>query len=509
MEEKTTETQLAIIGGGIVGTAIARELSKYKVDTCLLEKEPSVGWGITKGSMSLVHGGIAYLSSRIVKRTESDLSLEAFLSQPLNIKERLGETGRKMYFELAPLVNATITRPGRVMVAVDQEQLEAYKVMRKIAEANGVEGIVILDRDGLREKEPLINPKFVGGIYDPSEAAIFPPEWVTAFAENARDNGVHILLDTEVQAIREGKGYYTIETNNGVIKAEFVVNAAGLFADEIAEKIEKRDFSMFFFKCQMLILENEGYIDHVVARLPEPGRPRMLIPTTHGDILVAHSWDATTNKYDLGTTNEGLDLISHIAPDLIPEMSGIQQRNVKASFAGFVAFNDKRFPDYLVEFPKRRFLNIAISAPGLGPAPALAQEVVKMLSDEGLELVEKSDFNLYRFTEPRFIELPAEEKDKRIRGNPRYGHIICRCEHVSEQEVVEAVRAGARTLDDVKFRTRAGMGRCQGGFCTSRVLQIMARELSVSPLELTKRGGSSYVLKCETKELNKEKEYAY
>jgi glycerol-3-phosphate dehydrogenase len=507
MKKRTVETQVAIIGGGIAGTAIARELSKYKVDICLLEKESNVGWGITKGSMALIHGGIAYLSSRIIKRMESDLSLEAFLSQPLNIKERLGETGRKMYFELASLLNATITRPGRVMVAADREQLEMYKVIKAVAEANGVKDVVILDRDGLLEKEPLINPKFVGGIYDPSEAAIFPPEWVTAFAENAKDNGVHILLDTEVKAIEECKGYYFIKTNNGSIKAEFVVNAAGLFADEIAGMIGKPDFSMFFYKCQMLVLENKGYIRHVVARLPEPGRPRMLIPTTHGDLLVVHTMDPCTDKYDLGTTKEGLDLVSTYPLDLIPNIS--PRKDIKASFAGFLAFNTKKLPDYLLEFPKERFLNVALAAPGLGPAPALAREVMRMLADEGLELVEKSDFNPYRFTEPRFIELPTEEKNEKIRENPRYGHIICRCEHVSEQEVAEAIRAGARTLDGVKFRTRAGMGRCQGGFCTSRVLQIMARELNVSPLELTKKGGSSYILKCETKELNKEKEYAY
>lgn len=504
MEEKAVETQVAIIGGGIAGAAIARELSKYKVDTCLIEKEASVGCGITKGSMALVHGGIAYLSSRIIKRMDSDLSLEAFLNQPLNVKERLGEAGRDMYFELAPLLNTPITRPGRVMVAADQEQLELYKVIKKVAEANGVKDIVILDRDGLREKEPLINPKFIGGIYDPSEAAIFPPEWVRAFTENARDNGVHVFLDTEVKAIKENNGYYSLKTSNGLIKAEFVVNAAGLFADEIAGMIGKGDFSMFFYKCQMLILENKGYIQHVIARLPEPGRPRMLIPTTHGDLLVAHSMDQSTDKYDLSTTMEGLDLISTYPPDLIPNIS--PRKDIKASFAGFLAFNTKKLPDYLLEFPEERFLNVALAAPGLGPAPALAQEVIKMLADEGLELVEKNDFNPYRFTEPRFIDLPTEEKNKKIQENPAYGHIVCRCEHVSEQEVVASVGTGARTLDDIKFRTRAGMGRCQGGFCTSRALQIMARELNVSPLELTKKGGNSYILKCETKELNEEEE---
>ena len=499
MAESLVEVQVAIIGGGIAGAAIARELSKYKVETCLIEKEPWVGWGISKGSMSLVHGGIAYLSSRIVKRTDSELSLEEFLAQPLNTKERLGDIGRDMYFELAPLLNATIIKPGRIMVAVDQEQLDIYKAIKEAAEAVGTKDIHILDKDGLKEKEPLINPKFVGGIYDPSEAAIFTTDWVTAFAENARDNGVHLLLNTKVKAINESKGYFSIKTNNGVIKAQFVVNAAGIFADEVAGVIGKADFSMVFFKCQMMILENKGYIQHVVARLPEPGRPRMLIPTTHGDILVAHTMEPTTDKRDLAVTKEGLDALSIIAPNLIPDIS--PRDDIKASFAGFLAFNSKKLPDYLLEFPKPRFLNVALAAPGLGPAPALAKEVVQMLGDEGLELVEKINFNPYRHQEPRFIELPTAEKNAKIQADPRFGHIVCRCQHVSEQEIRAAVRAGARTLDDIKFRTLAGMGRCQGGFCTSRVLKIMSEELGVSPLDLTKKGAGSYILQSKTKEL--------
>jgi len=501
MREKVLETQVAIIGGGIVGTAIARELSQYTIDTCLLEKEPAVGWGITKGSMSLIHGGTAHLGSRILKRTDtqSSMTLEALLSQPLDMKEKLGQTGRKMYFELAPFLNATVIQIGKIYVASDQKQLETIKLVKKMAEVQGVMGLRVLDRDGLREKEPLISTKFIGGLFDPSEAAIFAPEWATAFAENARDNGVHILLDTEVTAIKEGKGCYSIKTTQGTVKAEFVVNAAGLFADEIASMVGKPDFSMYFYKCQMLVLENKGYISHVVGKLPEPGLPKLLLPTAHGDILVVHTMEPSTNKHDLTTTKEGLDLLSTYPSDFIPDIS--PKNDIKSSFAGFLAFNTKNAPDYLVEFGKDRFLNVALAAPGLGPAPALAKEVVALLGDEGLELTEKSDFNPYRFTEPRFIDLTTEEKNERIARNPRYGHIICRCEHVSEQEVVEAVKCGARTLDEVKFRTRAGMGRCQGGFCTSRVLEVMARELRMFPVELTKKGNNSPILKYKTKEL--------
>ena len=154
-----------------------------------------------------------------------------------------------------------------------------------------------------------------------------------------------------------------------------------------------------------------------------------------------------------------------------------------------------------MESPKRGFINAVVSAPGLGPAPAIAREIVRMLADQGFELVTKSDYNPYRYKEPRFIELPEGEKNAKIQSEPRYGHMVCRCEKVSEQEIREAVRAGAGTIDDIKFRTLAGFGRCQGGFCTSRVIRIMAQELNVSPLEITKKGGGSYLLTSETKDV--------
>jgi glycerol-3-phosphate dehydrogenase len=186
-----------------------------------------------------------------------------------------------------------------------------------------------------------------------------------------------------------------------------------------------------------------------------------------------------------------------MAKDLVPAIS--PEQDIISSFVSFLTYNTKDPDDHLLECPEKKFVNVVVGAPGLTSAPAMAQEVAKVLAEEGLELVEKTDFNPYRFKEPRFIELSTEEKNEKIRQNPRYGHIICRCEKVSEQEVVNAVRNGARTLDEIKFRTRGGMGRCQGGFCTSRVLKVMAREMGISPLQITKKGRESFILKSETK----------
>ena len=493
MDLEVKETQVAVIGGGIIGTAIARELSKYKVDICLLEKEPDLGWGITKGSQGLVHGGMAYLSSRIVKRLETKLDFKSFLKKDLNTKEKLGFVGREMFFELAPLLNMEIIQCGRIMVAEDEEELKTLRLLKEVAEEKGIKGIEILDRRGLEEKEPLIHPKFVGALYDPSECAISPVEWAIAFGENAKDNGVKILTEIEVRGIERKNEYYSIKTSKGEMKAEYIVNAAGVFADEISAMIGKDDFSIFFFHCQMLILENRDYISHLLCRIPQPGFPKMLVPTAEGNIAVVHTMDRETNKHNLSTTREGLNFLFNIPADLIPSI--FPMRDALTSFVGFLAFNTRIPEDYLLECPQKRFINAVICPPGLGPAPAVAQEIVKMLGDEGLELVKKTDFNPYRYKGPRFIEIPDEEKNRRILKDPRYGNVICHCEKVTEGEIVGAIKKGAITLDGVKFRTRAGMGRCQGNFCGPKTADILAKELNRPFEKITKKGeDSNYVI---------------
>ena len=227
----------------------------------------------------------------------------------------------------------------------------------------------------------------------------------------------------------------------------------------------------------------------------------MLIPTTHDSIVVAHTFDPMTHKGDWSTTSEGVKNLMTWPEALVPSIS---KKQIVSSFSGFLTFNTKNPNDHLLEVPKRGFVNAVVSAPGLGPAPAIAREVVRMLGEQGLELTTTSDFNPHRTKAPRIIDLPEWEKNARIQEEPEYGHMVCRCEKVSEQEIREAVKAGARTLDEIKFRTLAGFGRCQGGFCTSRAIKIMAEELKVSPLEITKKGKGSHFLTRETKSIQQE-----
>jgi glycerol-3-phosphate dehydrogenase len=503
MRNPATETQVAIIGAGIIGAAVAREFSKYKVNICLIEKEPDFGFGITKGSQGVLHSPLGLLLSRIVKWFQSDLDFESYLSRSLALKEKLDLDGLEMCRKLGPALDAKLNWAGRVVVAENEKEMQKLKIMKEIAEKNmNAKGLRFLDRKELEEKEPLIDSRFVGALWDPNEGVIFPTQWARAYAENARDNGTNILLETAVTGIEEKSDYWVINTSNGSIKTEVVVNAAGLNADDISAMIGKRDFSWNLIKTQLLILENRNYIKHIVCGIHKPNACRSLVPTTDGKILVSSGLGPSNNKYDLSTDKETIDLLSGYPNHFIPSVS--VKRDIISNFASYMNFSTRNLDDYTLGCPRKRFINMIVCPPGLSPAPALAKEVVRMAAEEGLDLVKKNDFNPYRRKEPSLMELSSEDRNLKIQSDPKYGHIICRCEIVSEQEIVDAVRKGIRTLDGMKYETRAGMGRCQGGFCSSRVLGIMASELEASPLEIRKKGGNSYILKSETKKLREE-----
>jgi glycerol-3-phosphate dehydrogenase len=436
-------------------------------------------------------------ASKIVKWWDRSVDLKTYLSHPLRFKEELNLKGHSMFLELAPQLNAKINRCGRIMVAKDEQDMDTLKTIQQVTEARGYKDLEFLDQTGLQEKEPAIDSKFIGGIYDPNEFSVFPTEWAIAFAENAQQNSSHILLETEVRNIEEVKDYFVLQTNRGKIKSQFVINAAGLFSDEIAKMIEPIDWSFILWKSEMLIIENKDYLKHIVSEVLVPQKPRIVIPTPEGNIEVGVIMSKSENKLDVSNSRSGLTEMSDYAEYYIPRAS--TKKDMVKYFVGYMHFNSRNPDDYLIEWPRKRFLNLIACAPGIGPAPAVAADVTKMLKERGLELIEKKDFNPYRNKEPRFIELSTDAKNEKILKDPAYGHIICRCEKTSEREIRDAIRNGARNLDEIKFKTWTGMGRCQGGFCTSRVLQIMSEELSVSPLALRQKGGDSYILKSTTK----------
>jgi len=489
------ETQICVIGGGIIGTAIAHELSKYKLDVCLIEKRAGIGQGITKSGQGLLHSGLGLSGSKLVKWWDRTGDIFEYLNQPLAHKEKLNIAGNKIYDKLEPLLNARIRRMGRVMVTDQSAEISVLEAIKKVAESRGFRNIVLMDRNELLAFEPALDSRFIAGLYDPSESIIMASEWAIAFADNARDNGVHIHLGTEVQHIQEKGGVFELHTNQGLIKTRFVVNCAGLFADEIAAMLEPIDFSLILHKSQQMIMENHGYLSHMVSEVYKPARPRALVPTPDDNIIAVGIVSDSNNKNDLTNTRDATDQLLALPGMYLPEVPV----NVIRTYAGFMHTDSRNPEDYVISWSRDRFLNLVTCAPGCGPAPALAQEVAQMLGEHGLELTTRVDYNPYRAGNSVMRDLDNEEKNRKIQQCAAYGHLICRCEKVSEQEVRDAVKSGARTLDDVKFRVRTGMGRCQGSFCTPRVLQIIAEELNISPLEVTQSGGGSYILASRTK----------
>lgn len=503
MEQNLRDTEVAIIGGGIVGAAMAHEFSRYKVDVCLIEKEPDFGFGITKGSQGLLHSSLGLLSSRIVKWFQSKLSFEDYMNEPMRLKEQFDLQGLKVFRELSTSLNVKLDHPGRIMLAQNEDEVKMLHVMKAAAEKNmGAKEIVFLDRKQVQEMEPSLDPnKFVAALFDNDEGVIFPYEWARAFAENAQANGVHTLLDTEVLQIHQKNDYWMIHTNQGIIQTKYVINAAGLCADEITNMIGKLDFSWIILKQQNLILENTIGIKHLVGGVHTPTVVRFLFPTTEGNIYVGAGMSMIKDKTDLSTDKETLEYMSTIPTHFFPDIK--VNKSIITSYSALLQFNSKNPDDYIIESPVKGFINAIICAPGLAPSPIIAREVLKMIANQGLQLVKKSNIIENRTRSPRLIDLPTDEKNTKIKESPEYGHIVCRCEKVSEMEIIDAVKRGIITLDGIKLDTRAGLGRCQGGFCTSRVIKIIANESGLSPLKVRKKADDSYILKCKTKEILK------
>jgi len=361
--------------------------------------------------------------------------------------------------------------------------------------------------------EPRLNRKVVAALYAPTAAITSPYELAIAMAENASQNGVRFLLETEVKGVLvkcgEIKG---VETSRGLIEADYLVNSAGLWADEISRMAGIEEFTIHPRKGEYYVLDKKlnGLARHILFPTPTPiSKGIVVTPTVDGNILIGPNAQDIEDKKDLSTTMRGLKEVFDGAVKLIPELA--EKRNlVIRSFCGLRPEPDTG--DFIIRIydEVRGFVNVAgIKSPGLTAAPSIALEVVNLLKMSGLDLKRKERFNPYRDPIPKALRrFKLDEAEKLISKDPMYGRVVCRCEYVTEGEVVEAIRRGARTLDGIKFRTRAGMGRCQGGFCTPHIIRILARELRMDPIEVTKRGGGSKLLACKVKDpLLKDKRY--
>ncbi len=477
---------IVIVGGGVVGCAIARELSRYALNVVLLEKEQDIAWGTTKANLGMIH---------------------AFVTPVNSLKGKLCLKGNSMFDHLAKDLNIKFSRPGLILVALTSRENLMRFVIYLWAKKHKIP-VKWVSRRWLLKEEPHINPKVKGGLLFPTAGIVSPYEFTFALAENAIENGVKFFLKTKVTGIKKDENGLIVITNKGEIRTRYAINAAGVHADEIAKMVGIDDFDIHPRSGTMLIFDKKlkGYYKHIYTIIPAKVDPRTkgggAAFTVDGNLIWGPNLREVEDKEDKSVTSEDIDLVFGKFSKIFPSIS---KRDIIRFFAGIRAAADG--DDFIIgKTQVKGFINVAgIQSPGLTASPAIAKMIVSILKDDGLELKEKT-FSPVRKPIVRFSEATLEEKQKLIDANPKYGHIICRCELVTEAEIIEAIRRGATTIDGIKFRTRAGMGRCQGGFCTTRIIEILSRELNKVPLDIEKNIVGSKMLCCETKALRREKQ---
>lgn len=490
---------VVIIGGGVIGCFIARELSRYNLEIVLLEKESDVACGATKANSGQIHTGVGEESGTLKKK----LCAEAWPMYD-KITEEL-DVPFKRNGLLVVITKDTLPKIPSFIGNFISKYIIPYIVIRKGKDVGDKPRII--KRDELLRMEPNITDRALVAVFMPGYGIICPYKLTIALAENAIQNGTKVLLETEVRDILvEDKKVRGVMTNRGTIETQFVINAAGIFADEIAEMAGAKEFTIHPRKGSILLFdkEEEGYVNHQVSELRFPQDPYTkgggVLMTVDGNINWGPTAIEVPDKEDKSVTREEIEGIFEKYGFIFPNFP---KNSVITYFAGLRAATYKE--DFFIKASKniRGFVNVAgIQSPGLTAAPAIAEMVLKILKDAGLKMEEKENFNPVRKASPVFDKLSVEEKKKLIEKNPLYGNVICRCEHVTEGEIIDAIHSPlpALTIDAIKRRTRAGMGRCQGGFCGPRVAAILARELGI-PLEKITKDRNSNMFVGRTKSL--------
>ena len=472
-----------IIGAGVVGSLIARALSRYTLRMLLIDRASDVGEGTTKANTAIVHAG--------------------YDAKPGSLKARLGVAGNAMFDRLCAELDVDFERCGTCVVALSDYELATLRELYQRGQENGVPGIELLGAEEMRRREPSLTDKTSGALHAATGGIVDPFGLCIAAAECAVLNGVELALDTEaLDLTREGQRITGVITNHGEFRSHWVIISAGLWADELLHKAGLDGFHITPRKGEYLVLDRVAaeLVHTVLFPCPTPLSKGILVTRTiHGNVMLGPNAVDILDKDDLATTAEGLHEVMAGALRLVPSLDS---RSIIRNYAGLRATGSTG--DFRIEVPPELhglLVLAGIESPGLTASPAIAEHVVELLREAGLSLAERPDFDPTRVGRPRFSKLNRDQQQALIASDPRYGNIVCRCETVTEGEIVAACHAPipARTYDALKRRTRVGTGRCQGAFDTPLVITIMARELGISPLEVTQKGGSSRLLYRETK----------
>ncbi len=467
---------VVVIGGGVIGCAVARELSRFQLKTCVLERDEDVCSGTSKANSAIVHGG--------------------FDAEPGSLKARFNVEGNRMMGQLAEELDFDFKRNGSLVLCFAEEDRPALQKLYDKGIANGVEGMSIISGDEVRSLEPNVEDTVVAALQVPSGGIVCPFGLTIALAENACENGVEFRFLTEVQKIGKTEDGYVLETSKGQITAKYVVNAAGVYADKFHNMVSEKKIHITARKGDYCLLDKEagGIVTRTIFQLPtKMGKGVLVTPTVHGNLLTGPTATDVEDKEKTATTAEDLDSLMGRASLSVKD---IPFRQVITSFAGLRAHEDG--DDFIIgeaEDAEGFFDAAGIESPGLSSAPAIGVYLAELIAEKA-GAGKKADWNGRRkgIVRPEFLS--KEERAELIRQNPSYGTIICRCEGVSEGEIVDAITRtlGAKSLDGVKRRVRQGMGRCQAGFCTPRTMEILSRELGIPMEEICKNAPGSEML---------------
>lgn len=473
---------VAVVGGGIIGGSVLRELTKYRLSVCLLEKEADVAMGQSRANSGIVHAG--------------------FDAPEGTLKAKFNVAGNRMMKEYAEELGVRYRNNGSLVVAFSEAEVQALSALKARGEKNGVPSLEILNAEQLREKEPNVSPEAFAALYAPTGGIVCPYGLTIAAVGNAMDNGAELYTQFGVARIEKREGGFTVGAEDGrEISCKLLINCAGHGSGRLASLAGDNSLRIGGRRGEYILLDRESgdFVSHTLFFAPTKlGKGILVSPTVDGNLLLGPTAEEVAEN-DTSTSAAGLASVLEKAKKMCP---AVPAYNGITSFAGVRAYSDRH--DFIIEESGtvEGLIHCAgIESPGLTAAPAVAQYVVQELVGKRIPLEENKSFNGKRRAEFYFQELSVAEKNEIIAADPAYGKIVCRCEQISEGEIVRAIHENppARSVDAIKRRTRAGMGRCQGGFCQPHVAEILARELKIPFNKVTKSGSGSELVKGETK----------
>lgn len=471
---------VAILGAGVTGCAIARQLARNDLKIALVEACEDVAMGASRANSAIVHAGYDCPAG--------------------SVEARMNVRGNQLYDQWCQELNVPLQRIGSLVIAFNEEEERELERLYQRGLQNGVPGMSLISGDEARGMVPSLNAKVTRALHAETGGITCPYMMTIACAENARDNGVEWLMNAPVTSIvREGGGL-CITAGKDTLHARFAVNAAGLYSDEVARMVGDDSFTVRPRKGEYMLLDRKAAkVEKVIFQTPSKlGKGILVSPTVDGNAFAGPTALDMTDKTDTSVTDAGIEELTRMSKKSVPSLN---LRAVITAFAGIRA--QPSTGDFIIGFSQAEpaMLHAAgICSPGLTSAPAIAEEIERLLKEAGLEMKPRAGYNPVRKPIAEFRHMSAEERRAAIAQNPLYGRVICRCETITEAEIVEAIRRGARSLDGIKRRTRAGMGRCQGGFCGPRVMEILSRELGVPADRLTKFGGGSWLVEKQGRE---------